>query len=463
MNDLFSQPVIGIDLGASYTKISYRAPWSEGHEPRELRRYVYPSHLVPIDGDILVPSLVIFTKKRGWICGKEAADYIPTSQDQVFQNWKSVLFSKKSPRQVEGALDAASSFFSWLKLKLDQQHQGISVEQSRVKVCLPAFDDIIEPAEILANKMYRNGWQNVSVSRLQEPRANTLGIFSEGRNNLWRQFPHDDPNPVFLEIYESASPVLKHFYDSVMIGTSPILKIAVVDIGSFTTDISLLEFDSRSGGDCINQGIQKSFEIGVINGYEKPLFNKLAESRNMQFQTLSFNSIERIKSSISAEREIILPLPQGRVLIGTSGDIQGSRDICAKLAQAIFQALISEAGNSSIKIVLFTGGGLAIKELKKHLEERCRANHIIPYDHFGHPEEPSINSKKIVTWQSSSENLRRIATAIGSTSVLLDLPVKERIPDNPSVSIQSSYSICSCNGGNKECMRCGGTGHYRIR
>jgi hypothetical protein len=91
------------------------------------------------------------------------------------------------------------------------------------------------------------------------------------------------------------------------------------------------------------------------------------------------------------------------------------------------------------------------------------ANHIIPYDQFGHPEEPSKNSKNIVTWQSSSQNLMRIATAIGSTSVLLDLPVKERIPDSPCVSIQSSYSICSCNGGNKECMRCGGTGHYRIR
>lgn len=459
MTDLFSHPVIGIDLGASFTKISHRVSWDEGHEVGEKRRFASPSHLVLIDEDVLIPSLVIFTKKRGWICGKEAADYTPTSQDQVFQNWKSVIFSKKSPREVEGALDAAGSFFSWLRLKLN--HQRIPVEQCRVKVCLPAFNDITEPAEILANKMYRNGWQNVSISRLQEPRANTVGIFSEGRNNLWRRYPQSDPNEVFPEIYRSGSPVFRHFYNAVMIGTDPVLKIAVVDIGSFTTDISLLEFNSRSDGDCITQGIQKSFEIGVINGYEKPLLEQLAKDRNIQYESLSFNNIERIKASISSERETIISSPGGKFAVGTSHDITCSKIICSNLAQAIFQTLISEIGKNAVKIVLFTGGGWAIYELRNQLEAMCRTQKMDPYEPAGDPDIFIQKNQNIITWQSSRENLRRIATAIGSTSVLFDLPVTERIPEIESVTRRARYTICSCNGGNKDCMRCGGAGHYK--
>ena len=140
MPDVFDQPVIGIDLGASYTKISFRADWANGSQKGDARRYQYASKIISVDGGPLIPSLVIFTKRNGWICGREAAEYVPTKEDQVYRNWKSVVFSKGSPREVDGALDAAGSFFKWLKERLDAI--GLPVDRSRVKICLPAFEDI---------------------------------------------------------------------------------------------------------------------------------------------------------------------------------------------------------------------------------------------------------------------------------------------------------------------------------
>jgi hypothetical protein len=460
MPDLFTQPVIGIDLGASYTKISFRTDWSNGHQNGEARRFVYPSKLIILDGDPLIPSLVIFTKKKGWIFGKEAADYVPRRDDQVFQNWKSVIFSKGSPRQVAGANDAAGSFFKWLKGKLDELQ--IPVEKCRIKICLPAFDDISEPAEILADKMYRNGWQNVSVSKIQEPRANTVGIFTEGRNNLWRRYPQEDPNPVFQEIYPGDSPILRHFYNSVMIGTNPTLTIGVVDLGSFTTDISLVTVDTRGDGDCIDQGIQKSYDLGVIKGYEKPLFEKLANNRDFAPEDLSFSQCESIKSAIAAGKELRLPLPSGRTeIFGTQEDIRISNSVAEKLADEVFQTLTAMINNSPVAIALFTGGGIAIEEVRKRLHSKCQAVGIYPYEPRGESDNVEVNTAEVVTRQSKNKDLQRIATAIGSTSVLLDLPVSERIPDVPNSPQAANFTVCSCHGGNKLCMRCGGLGHYK--
>lgn len=56
MPDLFSAPVLGIDLGASFTKVSYRPGWTGG------QHYDKPCRLVMIENRPLVPSLVIHKK-----------------------------------------------------------------------------------------------------------------------------------------------------------------------------------------------------------------------------------------------------------------------------------------------------------------------------------------------------------------------------------------------------------------
>ena len=59
MREPFDAPVLGIDLGASFTKVSYRPGWTAG------RTYDAPCRLLMIDGSALIPSLVIHTRTRG--------------------------------------------------------------------------------------------------------------------------------------------------------------------------------------------------------------------------------------------------------------------------------------------------------------------------------------------------------------------------------------------------------------
>ena len=173
MPDFFSAPVLGIDLGASFTKVSYRPGWTEGN------RYDEPCRLVMIENRPLVPSLVIHKKgaRKSWLCGQAAAGYRPLADDQVFTNWKADLFSNELTLRVGGSLKAAGEFFRWLHEKISDV--GIDVAACRVKVCLPAFADIERPASILGQEMELAGWQNVTVSRVSEPRANTVGVFGD--------------------------------------------------------------------------------------------------------------------------------------------------------------------------------------------------------------------------------------------------------------------------------------------
>jgi hypothetical protein len=203
--------------------------------------------------------------------------------------------------------------------------------------------------------------------------------------------------------------------------------------------------------------------VGVIKGYEKPLFHELAKQRSIDSALLSFNDKERIKQSIATGREVTMRLPHGREIFGTSDDTIISKSISEKLAGEIFLKLMEMVSNSPVKIVLFTGGGVAIRSVWEHLEDMCRKKGIYPYEPRGASEGNELDSSHLVNWQSSDQDLQRIATAVGSTSVLLDLPVKERIPDAPTVPQRSNYTVCSCHGGNSLCMRCGGMGHYRTR
>ena len=435
-NSLFSKPVIGIDLGASYTKVSFRPGWKSG------KRYEARSQLVNIDRDPLIPSLAILTRK-GWIFGQEAAEYTPNPADQVYQNWKARIFSDSRSEDVDASLDAAGRFFEWLHGRLERAR--LPVSDSRIKVCLPAFANIEKPAKLLAGKMHRNGWQNSSVSRLEEPRANTLGIFGEGRNCLWQAAGAPEPNPVFRSMFPPGGPLLEHLYRAVMIGTNPIKKIAVVDVGSFTTDIGIVEIDARGDGDCIYPKKQESFDLGVINSYESPLLDALGKRHGFDPATLSFDLKEKIKADVSAGIEVQRLLPNGvRVLFGTRLGEETANGICADFANKV-HGLIDRCVGDGADSLVFTGGGFSIKAFSEKLQKICRENGYVPYNPF------------------AGQNLQRMATALGASSVLIDFPVTERIPDAPSrpSARDLNYAVCSCHGGNLSCMRCGGAGHYK--
>src|SRR5262249_52541210 len=154
-------------------------------------------------------------------------------------------------------------------------------------LCLPAFKDISEAASILGQEMELAGWNNVSVSRIAEPRANTIGVFGEGRNYLYLH-AIDGVMPSFMAMYPMGSPLLEHLRSFILRGGPRHAHVAIIDVGSFTTDFSIVDFDASADGDCIAGATQGSHRVGIIAGFEEPLLEYLGKEHGLQIQQLTF-------------------------------------------------------------------------------------------------------------------------------------------------------------------------------
>lgn len=82
------EPVLGIDLGASYTKISLRCKQARPNAEVMFARFLGR-----------VPTLGIRDSSRGkdlWVFGDEAANLNPGPKAKVYENWKAKLSLKES-------------------------------------------------------------------------------------------------------------------------------------------------------------------------------------------------------------------------------------------------------------------------------------------------------------------------------------------------------------------------------
>lgn len=455
MPDFFSSPVLGIDLGASFTKVSYRPGWTEGN------RYDEPCRLVMIENRPLVPSLVIHKKgaRKSWLCGQAAAGYRPLADDQVFTNWKADLFSNELTLRVGGSLKAAGEFFRWLHEKISDV--GIDVAACRVKVCLPAFADIERPASILGQEMELAGWQNVTVSRVSEPRANTVGVFGEGRNTLYRSGARRDVNPFYMEMYPQGSPLLNHLRTFCLNDGPRHATIVIVDIGSFTTDLSIVDFDAGADGDFIANPEQTSYKVGIIAGFEEPLLDHLSGRHGFTVAGLTFEEREAIKRAFALGKSFMLTLPGSQnIKLGDAADQKVARQIAAELASRVWDSYREKTANKRVKYLILTGGG-SVAPLVRDAIHAQFAGAKVRWANIDGMETEEGETGDLRRWPDTGETLARLATAVGAASVILDLPAgpppKEEVTIGP---IESPWIPCGCQGGNKECMRCGGRGMY---
>ncbi len=488
MHDDFSSPVLGIDLGASFTKVAYRSGWQSSNDFEE------PCRLVLIEGQSLIPSLVIkrMDETEPWLFGQTAAIYRPTEGDRVFANWKADLFRSDLTAKVTGSLKAAGEFFRWLLPRIIDC--GIDVRQTRVKLCLPAFPNIDEPTSILGQELELAGWNNVSFSRIEEPRANVVGVFSEGRNRLHRS-ANGDINPVFMWMYPLGSPLLEHLRSFVLIGGQQRMDIGIIDIGSFTTDVSIVEFDAHAEGDYIRATHQTSHDLGIIRAFEEPLLNFLSERHNFESANLTFDEREDLKRRFANSEVFAFTVDRHRVIrLGDPKDQEITAKIANDFASQIVTLFKSTPRSHSVKYLVLTGGGSEAKLIREAVITLFARAQVIcmevegieptestseprtisgrPYfkDTDGiwkvgggpKPTETTTINGPLRCWTDTDSSLARLATALGAGSVILDLvgkPSGEMLPTR----IEPPWVQCSCQGGNKNCIRCGGQGMYLRR
>jgi hypothetical protein len=427
--------------------------------------YREPSRLVVIEGSPLVPSLMIYSHKHErWLAGQEAANYYATPQDRIYANWKRSLYSKVHNEEVDAHMDAATQFFTWLGSQLKKADIGI--RESVIKICLPAFEGAEKPANLLLERMKRCGWAGRSHTTVSEPGSNTIGIFGEGNNASNRYADTGDIHPFYMENFPQGGLFLGHLQNHALRNGARLVTFMILDIGSFTADISVCTLDAQRDGDCLQSVKQHSFELGLVEHYEAPLFNELLERRGLPASALTFTDKERIKAAMNDRESLQVALPNGTsVAFGVEEDFDASNALTREFSERLIATVQRFLGEEKPNYCVMTGGGASIAILRGQMEDALQrlGMRVLPAQDFD-PADTASEGQNVSTmeWPQSGETLERLATALGASSVLMDLPTHEPPEEQPvPMETADDWIYCSCNGGNKNCQKCNGLGMLR--
>jgi len=343
------------------------------------------------------------------------------------------LFDLEStPDKVRRDTQAATNFFKWLREKL---HGRYEIDDALVRVCVPELRSDILKAGVnrLREAFELAGWSKAQWLHVAEPKANVLGLASRGRNcvNL-----SSDRRPIaFLpEIYDSNSPLLRVARNVVNGGQSR--KAVTIDIGAFTTDIAICAVAEE-----VKIEQQFSFKHGVAL-LDEALRSKLKED-GLDTAGLSHAEFELNKRMVyegNASQWVVgkssVTLPENCMEITLT-----------EFTDELLRKCLTHT--TAAHWFMVTGGGSEIPAILTRIRTKLEAADLkYVQDLF-----PDLD--------------QRIATALGGASVVLDFSDSADSTQNEllthPLSETSAGVPCECNGGNKDCIRCQGTGWLQIK
>lgn len=297
--------------------------------------------MVAIEGQTITPTLVFDSGRGGSFFGNTAAGLKPAKGDIVHNSWKRDLFNAVDEHARAGAVEVAGRFLGWLRKEIEAA--GVPVNDARVRICVPAFDGKAMLSD-LAGAMRENGWENTEIFRASEPVANAVGMLSGGRNWLVYSRQNRQLNCVFTEMFGNNSPLIRAARNHAQFGENPNRLIALLDIGSYTTDLALVPWnaDGRAGfvGDAT---LHKSFRHGVIDQLDKVIFADLATRHGIDFSHLEFQVKETLKKTIYGRNLFRLAAEDGGDMVEI-GDEQDQETVAAA-AKSFVETLWGKFGS----------------------------------------------------------------------------------------------------------------------
>jgi hypothetical protein len=449
------EETVSIDLGASYTKVAYR----RAINPNHIGTFEGESKILAIDGSPLIPSLAIRTRdpQQPWFFGMVAAKMNPSLEMQVFQNWKADLFRPANDKVSGTAIVIAHRFFVWLKSKLESA--GIDLKKCQTRIAMPAFNTFDERAELVARCMDLSGWDDPSlILKVTEPRANVIGMFAEGRNVVMNGQLGLNLN--YRQMFGLQNVYVQAARNFALHGThGNLVKILVVDIGAFTTDIASLTFDVTEHCEGLNIVRQNSWPLGVINELDKPMFEKLGARHGFAQTDLSFDDSEELKKAIHNRtawaRNILSNGNRLQLNVSTNEDFEIAEAASKKFAAEIWGKLSALVAAEIPERIFLTGGGSLIPAVAREISNLAAQSGLRVQNVVQNNDAPE-----------NTQNLQRLATALGGSNVVLqasaglvyqgqtDIRQQPPILLNPTVG----YKTCRCQGANKDCCFCDGRG-----
>lgn len=428
--------VIGVDLGASYTKVAWREGFTEGRITQFEDRRSCP---VIIDHERLIPSLAIETGRadQTWVFGVQAAALKPGRSMTVHRNWKADLLPGGGAPPAESALRVAHAFSGWLLRRISEPNVlPFSPHRAAVVMCVPAFKDSAETLTRLAAVMEQAGWENDFILKTTEPKANTLGYCTEGLNI---RTTFDTPN--WGEMFSENHPFIQYTRNT---DNHDPATLAVLDIGSFTSDLSIINWHPGRHEGYLDDGNQVSFRHGIAEQLDAVCLPGILDDAAETIGELDFLQLEALKQCLYCDGTYEL----GGVNLGTRPHQRAIRAAIEGFCETLWGLISPKLCDRSVRWFLITGGGANIPHLKGLLSE-----HFNGLRGASRPRELSLRDTS------------RQDTAIGATSLILftgqappPAPVVE-----PRDRLQPLPPLrnCPCQGNNPNCMRCGGSGILR--
>ena len=419
-----------------------------------------------IDNNPLIPSLAIRTRSatQPWIFGRQAAPMNPNQEMQVFQNWKAHLFNPQNDEDSVTAAIIAHRFFEWLRTKLEPM--GIDVKKCQTRIAMPAFDTFDKNAVLLARCMDLSGWNDPTlILKVREPHANSLGLFTDGRNAVRRngagEFWASKPEMFDDSAYQD-NLYMRTLRQYLLGGThGNLLTVMVVDIGAFTTDLAKLTFDFSEPADGLRALRQESYALGVINQLDKPLFQAIENRHGFSWARHSFNDTEGCKSNLyqNQPHPLLTYVNDSPVTLelGTGEDIELITSATKRFATAVWEKIAAFATDEVPSHVYLTGGGSRIKDVAETLRASIigAGMRIVSVDNGEGASGTGATpfGDKLVKGSPATSYC-----AVGGASVLLQeaaAPVQQDragLQQRVIAGPPAGYKTCRCQGGNKDLL-----------
>lgn len=459
------EETVSIDLGASYTKVAIR----RACEAKRTGIVEQQAKILMVDNSPLIPSLAIHTRdsRQPWVFGWTAANINPARNMEVFQNWKAKLFLPRNNEDSATGVTVAGRFFEWLRAHLDSA--GVNLKKCETRVAMPAFRNFDDQAALIARCMDLSGWDDPSlVLKVTEPRANVLGLFSEGRNVVGRN-RHGELLPNYGRMFGQQNVYIQAARGFVLHGGhGNLVTVMVVDIGAFTTDIASMTFDVTDISDGLSAIRQESHALGVINELDRPLFAALEERHGISFSNLSFRECESLKRSLyNGTPYFLLTRSSGKdvsIELGDAKDTQTVESAAGKFAEAVWKKIGPIIDEQRPERVFLTGGGSLIRPIATELKAAFSRRRIPVQD--VQQDSVAVGAEVWRLWKDTGEGLQRLATSLGGANVIPQESAST-IYDGENVARRrppvvttppAGYKTCRCQGGNKDCCFCGGRG-----
>jgi len=266
---------ISIDFGNSFTKVGIRPCGVTGEEGRasSLSSLLQDEGLRMDENNFCIPTLAARAIENGrevWCYGNDVVEKATNREGyEVFRNWKPRFFSGQDDPEIQ---QIGRGFFGWLRQFVDAYGQAKDLPNTRdmpVRITLPAFGLQSAAAHSLVDILTDTGWNPTGLRpAVAEPVANSIGIFSEGKNAVWkpesrnRQAP--EAFPFYPEMFGDSDFFLATknyalYSDEFELDRTHWVFIA--DLGGYTADFAMLGFDLARP--------DKTFEAAATDAKEK--------------------------------------------------------------------------------------------------------------------------------------------------------------------------------------------------